>query len=209
MAKVALYNTDGQQVGEVELDDSVFGVTPNEAVVHEAVVMQLASRRRGTQSAKTRAEVSGGGKKPWRQKGTGRARAGSSRSPLWKKGGVIFAPKPRSYQYSIPRKKRRLALKSVLSDKVSGGNLILLDQLSLEAPKTKDMVRILSNLNVSGKALIVTADNPEFVMLSARNIQGVLPMASDGVNVYDILNHDVMVATQDAIQKIQEVLADA
>jgi large subunit ribosomal protein L4 len=208
MATVALYNTDGQQVGEVELDDGVFGVTPNESVVHEAVVMQLASRRRGTQSAKTRAEVSGGGKKPWRQKGTGRARAGSSRSPLWKKGGVVFAPKPRSYKYTIPRKKRRLALKSVLSDKVSGGNLILLDQLSLEAPKTKDMIRILSNLKVSGKALLVTADNPAFVMLSARNIQGVMPMASDGVNVYDVLNHDVMVVTQDAIQKIQEALTD-
>jgi large subunit ribosomal protein L4 len=209
MATVALYNTEGQQIGEVELDDGVFGIVPNESVVHEAVVMQLASRRRGTQSAKTRAEVSGGGKKPWRQKGTGRARAGSSRSPLWKKGGVVFAPKPRSYKYSIPRKKRRLALKSVLSDKVSGGNLILLDQLSLEAPKTKDMVRILDNLKVSGKALIVTADNPESVMLSARNIQGVMPMASDGVNVYDVLNHDVMVVTQDAIRKIQEVLTDA
>jgi large subunit ribosomal protein L4 len=196
-------------VGEVELDDGVFGITPNESVDHEAVVMQLASRRRGTQSAKTRAEVRGGGKKPWRQKGTGRARSGSSRSPLWKKGGVIFAPKPRSYMYSIPRKKRRLALKSVLSDKVSGGNLILLDQLDFEAPKTKDMIRILSNLKVTGKALIVTADNPEYVMLSARNIQGVMPMASDGVNVYDVLNHDVMVATQEAIQKIQEVLADA
>jgi large subunit ribosomal protein L4 len=209
MSKIALYNTDGQQVGEIELNDDVFGITPNKSVVHEAVVMQLASLRRGTQSAKTRAEVSGGGKKPWRQKGTGRARAGSSRSPLWRKGGVVFAPKPRSYAYSIPRKKRRLALKSVLSDKVSEGNLIVLDRLVLEAPRTKDIIKILGNLNIMGKALIVTADNPETVALSARNIQGVKPVASDGVNVYDILKYDVMVVTQEAIQKIEEVLTHA
>jgi len=207
MTKVALYNVEGKQVGELELNDAVFGIEPNEAVVHEAVVMQLASLRRGTAAVKNRAAVSGGGRKPFRQKGTGRARAGSIRSPLWRHGGVVFGPQVRSYAYSIPRKKRRLALKSVLSDKVANGNLIVLDELKFEAPKTKEMVRVLSNLGVDKKALVIT--DCEVARLSARNIPSVKSMAADGINVYDVINHEKMVITQDAIKAIEEVLADA
>jgi len=207
MPKVAMYNMEGKQVGEIELNDSVFGIEPNEAVVHEAVVMQLASLRRGTQSALTRGEVRGGGRKPWRQKGTGRARAGTIRSPLWRKGGIIFAPKPRDYSYSIPRKKRRLAMKSVLSAKVSGGDIIVLDELSFGQPKTKDMVKVLDNLNVDKKALVVTADATGFVQESARNIPGVKPLVAEGINVYDLLNHDKLIITKAAIAKVEEVLA--
>jgi len=207
MPKVALYNMEGKQVGEIELNDDVFGIEPNEAVVHEAVVMQLASLRRGTHSALTRAEVRGGGKKPWKQKGTGRARAGTIRSPLWRKGGIIFGPKPRDYSYSIPRKKRRLAVKSILSAKVNGGNLIVLDDLNFGQPKTKEMVQVLTNLNVDKKALVVTADTTGFVQESARNIPGIKPLAADGINVYDLLNHDKLIITKAAIAKVEEVLA--
>ena len=207
MPKVALFNMEGSQVGEVDLNDDIFGIEPNEAVVHEAVVMQLASLRRGTHSAKTRAEIRGGGRKPWRQKGTGRARAGTSRSPLWRKGGVIFAPKPRDYSYSIPRKKRRLAVKSVLSAKVSGGDIIVLDKLDFAAPKTKEMVAVLTNLKVQEKAAVVTADNNGFVHESARNIPGVKPLLADGINVYDLLNHDKLIITKDAVARIEEVLS--
>jgi large subunit ribosomal protein L4 len=207
MSKVALYNVEGQQVGEVELNDAVFGIEPNESVVHEAVVMQLASLRRGTVGVKNRAMVSGGGRKPFRQKGTGRARAGSTRSPLWRHGGVVFGPQARSYAYSIPRKKRRLALKSVLSDKLANGNLIVMDELKLAVPKTKEMIRILNNLGVEKKALIVTECSD--ARLSARNIEGVKPLTADGINVYDILNHDKLVVTQAAVKAIEEVLADA
>ena len=207
MSKVALYNLEGQQVGEMELNDAVFGIEPNESVVHEAVVMQLASLRRGTVGVKNRALVSGGGKKPFRQKGTGRARAGSSRSPLWRKGGVVFGPQARSYAYSIPRKKRRLAMKSVLSDKVAGGNLIVVDEIKMEKPSTKAMVASLAKLGVEKKALVVTgcADAAR----SARNIKGVKPLAAQGLNVYDILNHDKLVISREQIAKIEEVLADA
>ncbi|MFZ5752950.1 MAG: 50S ribosomal protein L4 [Bacillota bacterium] len=207
MPKVAIYNVQGAQVGEMELNDEIFGIEPNEAVVHEAVVMQLASLRRGTHATKTRAEVRGGGRKPWRQKGTGRARAGTIRSPLWRKGGIVFGPKPRDYAYSIPRKKRRLAIKSVLSSKVNTGDLIVLDNLTLAAPKTKEMVQVLNNLKVDKKALIVTVDNETNVERSARNIAGVKPLAADGINVYDLLNHDKLIITKDAIAKVEEVWA--
>ena len=207
MAKVTLYNMEGEEVGEFELNDAVFGVTPNESVVHEAVVMQLASLRRGTVGVKTRGMVSGGGKKPFRQKGTGRARAGSSRSPLWRHGGVIFGPQARSYAYTIPRKKRRLAMKSVLSDKVASGNFIVVDELKMEKPSTKAMVQTLSKLGAEGKALVVTACSD--AVLSARNIAGVKPVSAEGVNVYDVLNHDKLVISAEQVRKIEEVLADA
>jgi len=207
MANVTLYNMEGQSVGEVELDDSVFLITPNESVVHEAVVMYLASRRGGTGGVKTRGMVSGVGKKPYRQKGTGRARAGSTRSPLWRHGGVIFGPQMRSYAYKIPRKKRRLAIKSVLSDKLASGNLIVVDEIKMEKPSTKAMVRVLDNLGVDKKALIVTECNDS--MLSARNIPGVLSLTAQSINVYDVLNHDKLIMSVEQIRKIEEVLVDA
>ena len=207
MVKVSLYNMQGEDVGEFELNDSVFGIIPNESVVHEAVVMQLASQRRGTVGVKSRGMVSGGGKKPFRQKGTGRARAGSSRSPLWRHGGVIFGPQARSYAYTIPRKKRRLAMKSVLSDKVASGNFIVVDELKMEKPSTKAMAQALSKLGAERKALVVTACSD--AVLSARNIAGVKPVAAEGVNVYDVLNHDKVVISAEQVRKIEEVLADA
>ncbi|MCL1805176.1 MAG: 50S ribosomal protein L4 [Clostridiales bacterium] len=207
MAKVSLYNMQGEEVGEFELNDSVFGITPNESVVHEAVVMQMASRRQGTVGVKSRGMVSGGGKKPFRQKGTGRARSGSSRSPLWRHGGVIFGPQARSYAYTIPRKKRRLAMRSVLSDKVANGDFIVVDELKMEKPNTKMMAQILGKLGVERKALVVT--DCEDARLSARNIAGVKPVKADGVNVYDVLNHDKVVIGADQVRKMEEVLADA
>lgn len=206
MPKVALYNMEGVQVGEIDLNDAVFGIEPNEAVVHEALVMQMAGMRRGTSSTKTRGEIRGGGRKPWRQKGTGRARAGTNRSPLWRKGGIVFGPKPRDYSYSIPRKKRRLAIKSVLSAKVNEGDVIVLERLEFAAPKTKDMVRVLTNLKVDKKAAVVTADKGGYVHESARNIPGIKLLVAGGVNVYDLLNHDKLVITRDAVAKIEEVL---
>lgn len=206
MPKVALYNINGEQVGEVELKDEVFGVEPHEHVLHEAVTMQLANQRQGTHDTLTRAEVRGGGRKPWRQKGTGRARAGSSRSPIWRKGGVVFGPHPRDYAYSLPKKVRRLALKSALSSKVLEQSIIVLDQLTLDAPKTKEMVRILSNLNAP-KALVVTAERDLNIERSARNIEGVKPLKAEGVNVYDLLKYNKLVITKDAVAKIEEVLA--
>jgi len=207
MPKVALYNVQGSQVGEIELNDEVFGVEPNESVVHEAVVMQMASWRQGTHCTKSRGEVRGGGRKPWKQKGTGRARVGTIRSPLWRGGAIVFGPKPRSYKYSIPRKKRRLALKSVLSSKVLDNDIIVLDSLSFDVPKTKEMVKVLDALKVDKKALIVTADVDENVMRSARNIQGMTPVAASNINVYDLLNHNKLIITKDAIAKVEEVLA--
>ena len=207
MPKVTLYNMEGKEVGEIELNEQVFGIEPNEAVVHEAVVMQLAGQRQGNASTKTRGEIRGGGRKPFKQKGSGRARAGTTRSPIWRKGGTVFGPKPRDYSYSIPRKKRRLAMKSVLSAKVIDGDLIVLDQLSFAAPKTKDMLQVLVNLKVDKKAAVVTADAGGYVKQSARNIPGVKPLEARGINVYDLLNHDKLVITKDAIAKIEEVLA--
>ncbi len=207
MPKVALYNVQGSQVGEIELNDAVFGIEPNESVVHEAVVMQMASWRQGTHCTKSRGEVRGGGRKPWKQKGTGRARVGTIRSPLWRGGAIVFGPKPRSYSYSIPKKKRRLALKSVLSSKVMDNDIIVLDALNFDAPKTKEMVKVLDALNVDKKALIVTADLDENVAKSARNIKGMTPVAASGINVYDVLNHNKLIITKDAIAKVEEVLA--
>ena len=207
MAIVTLYNMEGEEVGEFELNDSVFGIIPNESVVHEAVVMQLASLRRGTVGVKTRGQVSGGGKKPFRQKGTGRARAGSTRSPLWRHGGVAFGPQARSYAYTIPRKKRRLAIKSVLSDKVASGNFIVIDELKMEKPSTKAMAQMLGKLGADRKALVVTGCTD--AILSARNIAGVKPVKAEGINVYDVLNHDKMVISAEQVRKVEEVLANA
>lgn len=207
MPKVAVYNTKGEQVGEIELNDAVFGVEVNGSVLHDVVVNQLANRRQGTQSAKTRAEVSGGGRKPWKQKGTGRARAGSTRSPLWRKGGIVFAPKPRSYNYVLPKKVRRLALKSALSSKVQNGNIIVLDTLAMAEPKTKEFTSILKNLKVENKALVVTADIDNTVVKSARNISGVTPTNAGSLNVYDVLAHEKLIITRDAVTRVEEVLA--
>ncbi|BBW98161.1 50S ribosomal protein L4 [Geobacillus sp. FSL W8-0032] len=207
MPKVALYNQNGQTVGEIELNDAVFGIEPNKHVLFEAVIMQRASMRQGTHKTKNRAEVSGGGRKPWRQKGTGRARQGSIRAPQWRGGGTVFGPVPRSYSYKLPKKVRRLAIKSALSSKVLENDIVVLDQLSLEAPKTKEMVKILNNLSVDRKALIVTDELNETVYLSARNIPGVKVVAASGINVLDVLNHDKLVITKAAVEKVEEVLA--
>lgn len=207
MPKVALYNMAGAQVGEIELSDSVFGIEPNEAVVHQVVKAQLANRRVGTASTKTRGEVRGGGRKPWRQKGTGRARAGSRRSPLWRGGGIVFGPKPRDYSVRLPKKIRRLALKSVLSDKVRNDNIIVVDQLLFEEPKTRRMVETLGALKVNSKALVVTADGDVNVAKSARNIPGVKPVRADFINVYDLLAHEKLVITKDAVARVEEVFS--
>ena len=207
MPKVALLNQNGSNVGEIELNDSVFGIEPNSQVVFDAVLSQRASLRQGTHKVKNRSDVSGGGRKPWRQKGTGRARQGSIRSPQWRGGGIVFGPTPRSYSFKLPKKVRRLAMRSVLSSKVQENNLVVLEGLTLDTPKTKDMVSILSNLEVSRKALIVTADLNEFVSLSARNIPGITVVEANGINVLDVLNHDKLIITKDAVQKVEEVLA--
>lgn len=207
MPKVALYNTAGQQVGDVELNDAVFGIEPNPHVVHDAVVMQRASLRAGTHKTKGRSEVRGGGRKPWRQKGTGRARQGSIRAPQWKGGGVVFGPTPRSYAYKLPKKVRRLAIKSVLSAKVADNEIIVLDQLTMDAPKTKQFAEVLKNLKVERKALVVAAEYDDNVALSARNIPGIKFIAADGINVLDVVSHDKLIITKDAVQKVEEVLA--
>ncbi len=207
MPKVAVFNVSGQQVSEIELNDSVFGVKVNEHVLYEVVKNQLANKRQGTQSTLTRSEVRGGGRKPWRQKGTGRARHGTIRSPLWSGGGVVFAPKPRDYRYTLPKKVRRLAMKSALTSKVNSNELIVLDELQLTAPKTKDMVNILKNLNVDKKALIVMAEKNEAVIKSANNIPGVETTLVNTLNVYDILKYDQFIITKDAVEKVEEVYA--
>ncbi|OPY59743.1 MAG: 50S ribosomal protein L4 [Pelotomaculum sp. PtaU1.Bin035] len=206
MPTVALYNINGEQVGELALKDEVFGVEVNESVLHDAVVMQLAGRRLGTHDTKTRSDVSGGGRKPWRQKGTGRARHGTIRSPIWRGGGIVFGPHPRDYQYSLPRKVRRLALKSALSAKVNSGDILVLDYLKLDQPKTKDMVKILNNLQVD-RALLVTAEAETAVEKSARNIPNIKPLTATGLNVYDILAYNKLVMTKDAVAKVEEVFA--
>lgn len=207
MPKVALYNINGEQIDELELNDAVFGIEPNESVVHEAVVMQLASLRRGTHSTKTRAEVRGGGRKPWRQKGTGRARAGTIRSPLWRKGGIVFGPKPRDYAYRLPRKKARLAIRSVLSAKVKAEEMIVLDQLEFPEPKTKQMLEVLGKLKIKEKVLVVTAEQNDNVQKSGRNIPGVKFLTAEGINVYDLLNYDRLLITKDAVTKLEEVFS--
>lgn len=208
MAKVAVYNIVGQQTGEIELNDAVFGVEVNEAVVHQALVMQLASQRQGTAATKTRAMVRGGGRKPWKQKGTGRARAGSIRSPLWIGGGTTFGPQPRSYSFRMPRKARRLAIKSALTAKLQGGELVVLEGIQFEQPKTKQVVELLKNFGLAErKALLITGEADENVEKSSRNIPGVKALAANGLNVFDLLHHDKLLITRDAVARIEEVLA--
>ncbi|MDG0794695.1 50S ribosomal protein L4 [Cohnella ginsengisoli] len=207
MPKVSVYNVSGSAVGEIELSDLIFGVNPNASVMHSAVVLQQAAVRQGTHKTKGRSEVRGGGRKPWKQKGTGRARQGSIRSPQWKGGGVVFGPTPRSYGFKLPRKVRRLAIKSALSSKVIASDIIVLDQLSLATPKTKEFQGILNNLKVGRKALVVTADYENNVALSARNIPGVKFVSANGINVLDVLVHDKLIITKDAVAKVEEVFA--
>jgi len=207
MPKVALFNQDGTQAGDIELNETVFGIEPNNHVLFEAVVMQRASLRQGTHKTKIRSEVAGGGRKPWRQKGTGRARQGSIRSPQWRGGGTVFGPIPRSYSYKLPKKVRRLAIKSALSSKVLEENILVIESLAFETPKTKDFKGFLGNLSVEKKALIVTADLDENVALSARNIPGVTVVTASGITVLDVLNHDKLIMTKAAVEKVEEVLA--
>lgn len=207
MPKVTLYSQDGSKAGEIELNDSIFGIEPNKTVLFEAIVMQKASLRQGTHKTKVRSEVSGGGRKPWRQKGTGRARAGSIRSPQWVGGGTVFGPTPRSYSYKMPKKVRRLAIKSALSNKVIEDNVLVLESLTFETPKTKEIANTLKNLEVQSKTLIVTADLDENVALSARNIPGVTVVTATGINVLDVVSHDKLVMTKSAVEKVEEVLA--
>jgi large subunit ribosomal protein L4 len=206
MPKLDVLNVNGQKVDEITLSDAVFGVEVNEHVLYEVVKNQLANKRQGTQSAKTRAEVRGGGRKPWRQKGTGRARHGSIRSPQWVGGGIVFAPKPRDYRYTLPKKVRRLAMKSALSAKVQSGEMIVLDSLNMNTPKTKEFAQILKNLNAN-KALIVMGEKNENVIKSASNIQGVQTALVNTINVYDILKYDLFIITKDAVEKVEEVYA--
>ncbi|HHY63700.1 MAG TPA: 50S ribosomal protein L4, partial [Clostridiaceae bacterium] len=205
MPKVDVYNMNGQKVGDIDLRDDIFAVEINETAMHSAVVNILANARQGTQSTKTRAEVSGGGRKPWRQKGTGRARHGSIRSPQWTGGGVALGPKPRSYKYTLPRKVRRLALKSALTTKVIDRNIIVLDELKLDAIKTKTMVNVLNNLKVDSTALIVLPEVDRNVVLSARNIEGVKTTTANSINTYDILKYNKFIVTKDAVSRIEEV----
>jgi|CZCB01.1.fsa_nt_gi large subunit ribosomal protein L4 len=207
MPKVDVYNMDGQKVGDMILSDDVFGVEVNKTVMHAAVVNILANARQGTQSTKTRAEVRGGGRKPWRQKGTGRARHGSIRSPQWVGGGVALGPKPRSYSYTLPKKVKRLALKSALTSKVLENNIMVLDELKLEAIKTKEMAKVLDKLNVDTSALIVLPAVDENVIKSSRNISGVKTALVNTINTYDILRYKKFIVTREAIAKIEEVYA--
>ncbi|MFD2868647.1 50S ribosomal protein L4 [Kurthia sp. 3B1D] len=206
MTKVNVLSQTGSSVGEIELNDAIFGIEPNESVLFDAVIAQRASLRQGTHKTKGRSEVSGGGRKPWRQKGTGRARQGSIRSPQWRGGGIVFGPTPRSYAYKLPKKVRRLALKSALSNKVAETNFVVVDALTLDAPKTKDFVKVLADLSVATKSLIVTADVNENVALSARNIPGVTVLTAEGINVLDLVSANKVVITKDAVAKIEEVL---
>ena len=205
MAKVTMLNMEGQEAGTIELKDEIFGIEPNQDAVHQVVVNYLANQRQGTQSAKTRGEVRGGGRKPFRQKGTGRHRQGSSTDPSQVGGGIVFAPKPRSYNYAVPKKVKRLALKSALSDKVQNQEIIVLESLDFEAPKTKEMVKVLENIKADKKALIVTADKNENVVRSASNIPGVRTALATTMNVYEIVNANSLVVTKDAVAKIEEV----
>lgn len=205
MAKVSVVNMTGEQMGELDLNDSIFGIEINEHAVHAVVKNYLANQRQGTQSAKTRSEVRGGGRKPFRQKGTGRARQGSRVAPNHVGGGVIFAPKPRDYRYSLPKKLRRLAMKSALTSKVVEKEIIVLDALTMEAPKTKEMVKVLSSINADKKALIVMDGKDENIVKSAANIPGVKTTLVTTLNVYDILNYNSFIVTKDAVHKIEEV----
>ncbi len=207
MPKIDVYNVEGKKVSDIELNDSVFGIEPNEKIVHMALVNYLANQRQGTANTKTRAEVSGGGRKPWRQKGTGRARQGSIRSPQWFKGGIALGPKPRDYRYTINKKERRLAIKSVLSSKVLENNLVIVDKFDFAEIKTKNMVSALSNLKVEGKTLIVLPEKNENVQKSARNIEGTKTSLVNTINVYDLLKYNKLVLTVDAVKSLEEVYA--
>lgn len=207
MAKVTMLNMAGAEAGIIELNDAIFGIEVNEYAVHEVIKNYLANQRQGTQSALTRAEVRGGGRKPFRQKGTGRHRQGSTTDPSQIGGGVVFAPKPRDYRYSVPKKVRRLALKSVLTSKVQENEIVVLDALKLDAPKTKDMIKVLENIKAAKKALIVTAEKDDVVIKAAANIPGVKTTMVSQMNVYEIVNHTSFIITADAVKKIEEVYA--
>lgn len=207
MPKVTLFNQTGSKVGDIELNESIFGIEPNNSVLFEAIIMQRASLRQGTHKVKTRSEVAGGGRKPWRQKGTGRARQGSIRSPQWRGGGTVFGPTPRSYSYKLPKKVRRLAIKSALSAKVLEDNVLVLENLVFEAPKTKEFAAVLKGLSIETKTLIVTDGLDEKVALSARNIPGVTVVEANGLNVLDVVSHNKLILTKSAVQKVEEVLA--
>ena len=207
MPKVDVYDMQGKKVSDVELNANVFGIEPNEAVVHSVLVNYLANQRQGTQSTKTRAEVSGGGRKPWRQKGTGRARQGSIRAQQWIKGGIALGPKPRSYTYKVNKKEKQLAIKSLLSSKVLENELTVVEKLEMKEAKTKEMVKTLSNLKVEGKTLIIVADKNENVYLSSRNIEGVKAITLNMINVYDLLQYNKLVLPLDTVKKLEEVYA--
>ena len=207
MLKTNVYDMSGKLVGEIELSEAVFGIEPNEAVVHDAVKNHLANRRQGTQSALTRAEVSGGGRKPWRQKGTGRARQGSTRAPQWTHGGIVFAPKPRDYSYTLNKKTRRLALKSVLSAKAAEQNIVVIDEIKMDAPKTAEFAKFLNAVGVNCKALVVTAEANANVVKSGRNIPGCEITFANLINVYDVVNATKLVVDKAALAKIEEVFA--
>ena len=207
MPKVTLFNQDGSKNGEVSLNDTVFGIEPNDSVIFDAVLMQRASMRQGTHAVKNRSAVRGGGKKPWRQKGTGRARQGSIRSPQWVGGGTVFGPTPRSYAYKLPRKVRRLAIKSVLSQKVLDEGLVVVNELKFEQPRTKAFAEVLSNLNVNSKVLVVLEDDNANAALAARNLKNVTVIPAKGLNVLDFINNDKMVITKGALSQVEEVLA--
>ena len=205
MANVSVYNMEGKEVGKLDLSDAIFGVEINEHLVHMAVLQQLADKRQGTQKAKTRSEVSGGGRKPWRQKGTGHARQGSIRAPQWKGGGVVFAPVPRDYSFKMNKKEKRAALKSALTDKAQSNNLIVVDELKFDEIKTKKFAEVMNNLKATRKALVVLADNDKNVVLSARNLAEASTTLTNTLNVYDIVNARTLVLTKDAVAKIEEV----
>ena len=207
MPKVSVYNVEGKKVSDIDLKEEIFGIEPNEAIVHSVLVNFLANQRQGTQSTKTRAEVRGGGRKPWRQKGTGRARQGSIRAPQWIKGGIALGPKPRSYKYTVNKKERRLAVKSMLSMKVLEQSLVVVDKLAFDEIKTKNMVSALNNLKVTGKTLIMLPEKNENVQKSARNIEGVKTTLVNTINVYDLLKYNNLVVTLDTVKKLEEVYA--
>ena len=207
MPKIDVYDINGKKVKELELKEEIFGIKPNAAVVHRVLVNFLANQRQGTQSTKTRAEVSGGGRKPWKQKGTGRARQGSTRAPQWIKGGIALGPKPRSYRFTINKKEKRLAIKSLLSSKVLENELVVIDKLPLKEIKTKEMVKTLSNLKIEQKALLMLPEKNETVQKSARNIEGVKTTLVETINVYDLLKYNKLVVTEDTIKKLEEVYA--
>ena len=207
MPKVSVYNVEGKKVSDIDLKEEIFGIEPNEAIIHSVLVNYLANQRQGTQSTKTRAEVRGGGRKPWRQKGTGRARQGSIRAPQWIKGGIALGPKPRSYKYTVNKKERRLAVKSMLSMKVLEQSLVVVDKLAFEEIKTKNMVSALNNLKVTGKTLVMLPEKDEKVQKSARNIEGVKTTLVNTINVYDLLKYNNLVVTLDTVKKLEEVYA--